>query len=261
MTPEINERFSVAGQTAIVTGSSQGIGREIVEQFADEGANVVVTSRDQEKVDEVADGINDGDAPGRAISIECDVTERDQVEDLVEATVDEFGGLDCLVNNAGASFMADFGDISPNGWKTIVDINLHGTYHCCHIAGEYLEADGGGTIINYASVAGTDGSPQMSHYGAAKASVINLTTTLSHEWAERGIRVNCIAPGLVATPGVASQMGITASDIDRTTVERRTGRVDEIADLTQFLASPASSYMIGETVEIKGVPRIGEGRD
>ena len=88
--------------------------------------------------------------------------------------------------------------------------------------------------------------------------MINLTTTLSHEWAERGIRVNCIAPGLVATPGVASQMGVTAGDIDRDSVDRTIGLSEEIADLTQFLASPAASYVVGETVRAAGVPQIEE---
>jgi len=259
MTPDVNERFSVAGQRAIVTGASSGIGRAIAERFAAEGADVAICSREQDNVDPVAEEINESDAPGECLPIECDVTDREAVADLVETTVEEFGGLDCLVNNAGASFMADFEDVSPNGWKTIVDINLHGTYHCCHVAGDALAADGGGTIVNFASVAGVQGSPKMSHYGAAKAGVINFTSSLSAEWADRDIRVNCIAPGLVATPGVASQMGITAGDIDRTEVDRQIGRSDEIADLTQFLASPAASYMIGETVEIKGVPRIGEG--
>ena len=261
MAPDVNERFSVEGQRTIITGSSQGIGRTIAEQFAAGGADVVVSSRDQEKIDEVAAAINESDAPGRAIAIQCDVTERDEVETLVESTVEEFGGLDCLVNNAGASFMADFEDVSPNGWKTIVDINLHGTYHCTHVAGDYLEADGGGTVINFASVAGTDGSPTMSPYGAAKAGVVNFTTSVGVNWADRGIRMNCIAPGLVATPGVASQMGITAEDVDRDEVDRQIGKAEEVADLAQFLASPASSYMIGETVEIKGVPRLAEGGD
>jgi NAD(P)-dependent dehydrogenase (short-subunit alcohol dehydrogenase family) len=253
------EQFSVEGQTAIVTGASQGLGRDIAEQFAADGADVVVCSRDQSSVDEVADGINDGDG-GRALAIECDVTDREAVEALVDATVEEFGGLDCLVNNAGASFMAPFDEISPNGWKTIVDINLHGTYHCTQAAGEHL-ADGGGTVINFASVAGQDGSPEMSPYGAAKAAVINLTSTLSVEWAEKGVRINCIAPGLVLTPGVESQMGVEAQDIDRDEVDRRIGIPPEISDLAQFLASDASSYLIGETVTAKGVPRIGEGGD
>ena len=253
-----NERFSVEGQNVIITGSSQGIGRETAEQFARAGANVVVTSRSEEKIDEVVDGIEDSDAPGRAIAVECDVRERESVEALVEATVEEFGSVDSMVNNAGASFMAGFDDISENGWKTIVDINLHGTFHCSQAAGERMQDDGGGSIVNLASVAGTDGAPYMSHYGAAKAGVVNLTTTLAYEYAGHGIRVNCVAPGFVATPGVESQMGVAADDVDRDEVERRMGRSEEIADIVQFLASEASSYVVGETITAKGVPDIEE---
>jgi len=254
------ERFSVDGDVAIVTGSSSGIGKSIAERFAADGVDVVVCSREQDNVDPVAEGINDSDGPGRALAVECDVTDREAVEALVEATVEEFGGLDVLVNNAGASFMADFDDISPNGWETIVDININGTYHCTHAAAEHLK-DGGGAVINLASVAGQRGSPLMSPYGAAKAAVINLTTTLSYEWADDDVRVNCIAPGFVATPGVESQMGVSADDIDRTDVARRIGTVEEIADLAQFLASPASSYIVGETITAQGVPQIEEDHD
>jgi len=256
------DRFSVEGKTAIITGSSQGIGRVTAERFSDDGANVVVTSRSQEKVDEVAAGINEGGVPGEALAVECDVREREAVEALVAATVEAFGGVDLLLNNAGASFMADFEDISENGWKTVVDINLHGTYHCTQVAGEQMrEQDEGGVIVNLASVAGTRGSPRMSHYGAAKAAVVNLTTTLGYEWAGDDVRVNAIAPGFVATPGVESQMGVSADEIDRDDVERRIGRSEEIADLAQFLASPASSYLVGETVVAQGVPRIEESTD
>jgi len=258
MVEDASERFGIEGQRAIVTGGSSGIGRAIAEQFAAAGADVVVCSREQENVDPVAEGIAESDRPGEALAVECDVTDREAVEALVEATVERFGGVDCLVNNAGASFMAGFDDISPNGWETIVDINLTGTYHCTQAAAEEL-AEGGGTVINLASIAGQDGSPHMSHYGAAKAGVINLTSSLAAEWADRDVRVNCIAPGLVATPGVASQMGITAEEVDRSEVDRSIGRSEEVADLAQFLASPASSYMVGETVGISGVPRITEG--
>jgi NAD(P)-dependent dehydrogenase (short-subunit alcohol dehydrogenase family) len=119
----------------------------------------------------------------------------------------------------------------------------------------------GGRIVNLASVAGTRGSPYMSHYGAAKAAVVNLTTTLGYEWAGDGVRVNCVAPGFVATPGVESQMGVTAEEIERSDVDRRIGLSEEVSDLVQFLASPASSYVVGETVEIQGVPRIEESTD
>jgi 3-oxoacyl-[acyl-carrier protein] reductase len=258
MTTDPIQRFGIDGKRAIVTGASSGIGREIAEQFAAAGADVAICSREQDNVDPVAEAIEESDSPGDVLAVECDVTDRDAVDALVEATVDEFGGIDVLVNNAGASFMADFDDISPNGWETIVDINLNGTYHCTHAAAEHL-ADGGGSVINLSSVAGQRGSPQMSHYGAAKAGVINLTSSLANEWADRNVRVNCIAPGFVATPGVASQMGVEADEIERSEVDRKIGRVDEIADVAQFLASPASSYMVGETLRVAGVPRIEEG--
>lgn len=245
-------RFGVEG-TAIVTGASSGIGRAIAERFAEGGASVVVCSREQGNVDPVAEGIEE--SGGEALAVECDVTDREAVEGLVEACVEEFGTIDCLVNNAGASFMAGFDDISENGWQTVVDINLTGTYNCTQAAGEQLK-EGGGTVINLASVAGQRGSPYMSHYGAAKAGIINLTTTLSAEWADDDVRVNCIAPGFVATPGVESQMGVSAENIDREEVDRRIGLSEEIADIAQFLASPASSYVVGETITAGGVPRV-----
>ena len=250
------DQFSVAGDVAVVTGASSGIGRAIAERFAADGADVVVCSREQANVDPVAEGIEE--SGGSALAVECDVRDRDAVEALVEATVAEFGGVDCLLNNAGASFMANFEGISENGWKTIVDINLHGTYHCTQAAGEVMRENDGGTIVNFASVAGQDGAPFMSHYAAAKAGIINLTSTLGYEWASDGVRVNCIAPGFVATPGVASQMGVTADEIDRDDVDRKIGTPAEIADVAQFLASPASSYLTGETVTARGVPDIME---
>ncbi|GAA0252126.1 SDR family NAD(P)-dependent oxidoreductase [Haladaptatus pallidirubidus] len=252
------DQFTVAGKTAIVTGASSGIGRVVAERFADDGANVVVCSREQENVDPVAEEIGES-----ALAVECDVTDREAVDALVSATVAEFGGLDVLVNNAGASFMAGFDDISTNGWAKILDINLTGTYHCTQSAGEALKEDSegsgsGGSVINVASVAGQQGSPYMSHYGSAKAGVINLTRSLAFEWAESGVRVNCVAPGFVATEGLESQMGISAEDVAREDVERRVGLSEEIADVVQFLASPASSYVVGETITAAGVPDIME---
>ncbi|HMB49410.1 MAG TPA: SDR family oxidoreductase [Natronoarchaeum rubrum] len=254
------DRFGIEGSTAIVTGASSGIGKAIAERFAADGVDVVICSRDEDNVDPVAERISEREEGGEAVAVECDVTDRDAVEALVETTVEVFGGLDVLVNNAGASFMANFEDISPNGWKRIVDINLTGTYHCTQAAEEELK-DGGGVVINLSSEAGQDGAPFMSHYAAAKAGVINLTKTLGHEWADDGVRVNCIAPGYVATPGVASQMGVTAEEIDREEVDRTIGLSEEIADVAQFLASPASSYVVGETIRAAGAPDLMKSPD
>jgi NAD(P)-dependent dehydrogenase (short-subunit alcohol dehydrogenase family) len=254
------DQFSVAGKTAVITGSSQGIGRVTAERFARDGADVVVSSRSPEEIEAVAEEINGG-AGGEATAVECDVRDRDAVEALFETTAERLGGVDVLVNNAGASFMAGFDDISENGWKTIVDINLHGTYHCSQVAGGHMADGDGGAIVNLASVAGIDGAPYMSHYAAAKAGVVNLTSTLAFEYASEGVRVNCVAPGFVATPGVETQMGVTAEEVDREVVERRMGLSEEIADLIQFLASPAASYVVGETIVARGVPDIMETPD
>lgn len=253
------DRYRVSG-TAVVTGASSGIGKVVAERFAGDGANVVICSRDIDHVQPVADGINDSETDGDCLAVECNVTDVNAVENLVDETIDEFGGVDVLVNNAGASFMAGFDDISPNGWRTIVDVNLTGTRNCTQIAGKHLK-DGGGAVVNVASVAGQQGSPYMSHYGAAKAGVINLTRSLAFEWAGDDVRVNCIAPGFVATAGLASQMGIDADDIERNEVERRMGTTDEIADVIAFLASPAASFIVGETVTAAGVPNILESPD
>ncbi|MFC7233100.1 SDR family NAD(P)-dependent oxidoreductase [Saliphagus sp. GCM10025308] len=254
------EQFHVDGDVAIVTGASSGIGRTIAERFADDGVDVVICSREQENVGPVADAIEDSDRPGNALAVECDVTDSEAVAALVEATVETFGGLDILVNNAGASFMANFDGISENGWRTILDINLTGTYLCTHAAADHLK-DGGGIVVNLSSVAGIQGAPYMSHYAAAKAGVNALTSSLGFEWASEGVRVNAVAPGFVATKGVEAQMGIAADEVDRDEIDRRMGTVEEIADIVQFLASPASSYLVGQTLEAAGKPAIMETPD
>jgi NAD(P)-dependent dehydrogenase (short-subunit alcohol dehydrogenase family) len=248
--------FTIRGSTAVVTGSSSGIGRAIAERFARDGLQVVVCSRSQENVDPVAEAINEADHDGSALAIECDVTDWDAIEALVEETTEEFGPIDIWVNNAGASFVAPFEDISENGWKTIVDINLHGAFNCAQVVGEQMRDRGEGTIINISSVAARDGAPGMTHYAASKAGMNNLTRTLAYEWAEYGVRVNGIMPGLIATEGLESQEGIGADDIDREEVDRQIGTPDELAAVAQFLASPAASYILGETITVEGVPRI-----
>jgi len=213
-----------------------------------------------ENIEPVATTIKESDAPGDAIPIVCDVTERDSIEALLERATETFGPIDILVNNAGASFTAPFEDISENGWKTILDINLSGAVNCSQIIGEQMRTRGQGTIINISSVAARDGSPEMAHYGAAKAGMNNLTRTLAYELNEDGIRTNGIMPGLVATEGLKSQIGIGAEDIDESMVDRQIGTPTEIASVVQFLASPAARYILGETIAVEGVPRIARTR-
>ena len=251
------EQFGVTGDAAIVTGGSRGIGRAVAGRFAADGVDVLICARDRNRIEGAADEIaDDVDADARVEGVECDVRERDEVEAMVEAAVEEFGGVDVLVNNAGATFTSAFEDIDSAGWAAVVDTNLTGTYHCSQAVGDRMLDGDGGVVVNVASVAGTRGAPYLSHYGASKAAVINLTRTLGYEWAESDVRVNCVAPGYVATPGVEEQLGIEADDVDRDEVARRMGLADEIADVVQFLASPASSYLVGETVTARGQPDL-----
>ncbi|WP_136716484.1 SDR family NAD(P)-dependent oxidoreductase [Halorientalis salina] len=255
--------FGVAGETAIVTGASQGIGKSIAETLAAGGANVAICSREMDRVGPVAEAINDSDeAEGEALAVECNVRDREAVEEFVEETVEEFGGLDILVNNAGGEFVAPFEDISANGFEAILELNVMGTVHGMQAAGEVMRENGGGRIVNMASVNGQHPAPGESHYGTAKAGIIRLTETVATEWADDGIRVNCVAPGLVQTPGVAETLGIDSEDMPpREQVDRRIGHGEDIADLVQFLVSPAAAFMTGETVTAKGVPRPGNSME
>ncbi len=250
------EQFSVGGDVALVTGGSRGIGRAVAERFAADGVDVALCSREANEARGVADQIaDDADTDADVVGVECDVRDPEAAESLVDAAVSEFGGVDVLVNNAATTFTSSFEDIDPPGWESVLDTTLTGTYNCSRAAAGALR-DGGGYVVNVASVAGLDGSPYMSHYGAAKAGVVNLTRTLAYEWAEYDVRVNCVAPGYVATDAVEENLGISADDVDRDEVSRQTGLPEEVADLVQFLTSPASSYVVGETLRARGRPDL-----
>lgn len=251
------DEFNIDGSTAIVTGASSGIGKAIATQFASQGVDVSICSRDQSRVDSVAEEVTNSSASGRVLPVECDVRDSGAVDSFVDRTRDEFGTIDILVNNAAGTFRCDFEDLSENAWKTIFDINLHGTFNCTQSVGEYMRAEGHGHIVNFSSVAAFRGSPRTSHYAASKAAIVNLTESLAIEWAPYGIRVNCVAPGLVATPPVVERLNLDDSELpERSNVDRRIGTVDEIADIVQFVVSPAASYLTGETIRPRGVPPV-----
>jgi len=186
--------FSLEGKTAIVTGGGTGIGRSIAIEFARAGADVALCSRKLEHLEPVAKEITN--LGRRTFAVAMDVRQEDQVKGVIERAVSEWGRLDVMVNNAGASFRAKPEDISINGWNTVIGINLNGVFLGCKWAGkQMMQQKTGGVIVNIASVAGVYGSTMMSHYGAAKSAVIMLTRELGVAWGRKGIRVNCIAPG------------------------------------------------------------------
>ena len=248
----MRSQFSVDGDVAIVTGASSGIGKAIAGRFADDGVDVVINSRDQANVDAAAADIRAADPAGEVLPLECDVRDRERVFELVDETVAAFGGLDVLVNNAAGQFYVPFHEMSENAWKTIVDINLHGVVNCTQAAGAVMREQGTGHVVNISSGRGhAGGSPGASHYGAAKAALNNLTQSLAREWDEYGIRVNGISPGLIATPFTLEANDLTPEDLGpRESVTRWIGRPEEVADVAQFLCSPAASFVSGQIYRV-----------
>ena len=252
--------FSREGKTAIVTGGGTGIGKSIAIEFARAGADVALCSRKLEHLEPVVKEITN--LGRRTFAVPVDVRQEDQVKGIVERAVSEWGRLDIMVNNAGASFRAKPEDISINGWNTVIGITLNGVFLGCKWAGkQMMQQKTGGVIVNIASVAGVYGSTMMSHYGAAKSGVIMLTRELGVAWARKGVRVNCIAPGPVETEGyldVLKQAGPDGKKTYDAVAARvgmgRWGKVYEIAYPCVFLASDASSWMTGETIVIDGGP-------
>ena len=251
--------FSLQGKTAIVTGGGLGIGRSIAIELARAGADVAICSRKMEHLEPTVKAIRD--LGRRSVAMAVDVRDEDQVKAVVERVVSEFGRLDIMVNNAGASFRAKFEDISLNGWNAVVGINLNGVFLGCKWAGRQMLRQGSGVIINIASIAGIYGATMMAHYGAAKSAVITLTRELGVAWGRHGIRVNCIAPGPVETEGyldVLRKAGPDAEKTYRAVASRvalgRWGKVEEIAYPCIFLASDASSFMTGATIVVDGGP-------
>jgi len=251
--------FSLEGKTVIVTGGGIGIGKSISLACAQAGADIMLCSRRMEHLEATADLIRG--LGKRALPLTVDVRDPEQVHGVVQRTLDEFGTIDVLINNHGASFRAPVEKISLNGWNTVVSINLHGVFLFCQAVGIPMIARQQGVIVNIASIAGVRGSQMMSHYAASKAAVINFTTTLALEWAPHNIRVNCIAPGPIETEGyleVLHRTNPNADEVYRKVASRvalgRWGRVEEIAYPTVFLASEASSFMTGTTINIDGGP-------
>ena len=249
-------RFDISGKVAIVTGGNVGIGVNIAQTLLREGCSVVTCSRRDYESPPAAEGLDD--VAGRIVHMTCDVREPDQVEAVVKRTVDEFGRLDVLVNNAGGSPGADTSTASPRFFASIIAINLTGVMVFSQKANEIMQKqDEGGTIVNISSVAGLGAAPFMAAYGAAKAGVINVTKTNATEWGPK-VRVNCIAPGLIWTEGAAF---LAPTEEARAAVSasiplRRIGDVQEISDVVHFLCSSASRYISGETIVVDGGGRL-----
>lgn len=240
------------GRVALVTGGGTGIGRGIALELARAGADVALIGRRPAPLESVA-----GEIEGlgrRALALPADVRDWERVQAVVQETVSRLGRLDILVNNAGGQFGAPFEQMTPNGWKAVLDTNLNGVFHCTRAAADYLIPQRQGKVINIIAGFSRRAAPNVSHSGAARAGVESLTRSLALEWARYNIQVNCISP-VVMTEAFARNMGATdraAEDFLKSIPAGRCATEQEVGWLTVYLASPAGDFMTGEHLALDG---------
>ncbi|RBI62107.1 dehydrogenase [halophilic archaeon] len=245
--------FDLSGNVAVVTGGTRGIGRAISEAFAAAGADVVPTARTEAAVDDAVDAVRERGAS--SLACPTDVTDEASVEALFDRVDDELGGADIVVNNAGINPDGALGPpeaVDPGAFDDTVDANLRGAFLCARTAAETL-VEGGGTVINIASVGGVVGLPRQHPYVASKHGLVGLTKSMALDWAP-DVRVNAIAPGYVSTElteELEADEDLRRSVLDRTP-QRRFADPEEIAGPAVFLASDAASFVTGECLTVDG---------
>jgi gluconate 5-dehydrogenase len=253
MTKHIKQLFDLTGKTAIVTGGSRGIGKEMAEGLAEAGANLMLCARRAEWLDETVAEFNSRGfmTSGKT----CDVAKPDEVQAVVDETVTKFGSVDILVNNAGVSWGAMPEEMPLEQWQKVIDVNLTGCFLFAQVAGREMLKNNSGSIINIASIAGLTSSangPFYAGYVASKAGLIGLTRELAASWGRRGIRVNAIAPGFFHSRLADAVIDIYERSIQENNVIPRVGNEGELKGTVVFLASEASSYITGQTIAVDG---------
>lgn len=253
MSRNVRDLFDLSGKTAIVTGGSRGIGKEMAEGLAEAGANLMLCARRAEWLDETvaefaARGFN---VAGKA----CDVSIPGDVQAAVDETVAKFGAVDILINNAGISWGAMPEEMPLEQWQKVLDVNLTGCFLMAQAAGREMLKKNSGSIINIASIAGLTSSangPFYAGYVASKAGLIGLTRELAASWGRKGIRVNAIAPGFFHSRLADAVIDIYERSIQENNVIPRVGNEGELKGVAVFLASEASSYITGQTIAVDG---------
>jgi NAD(P)-dependent dehydrogenase (short-subunit alcohol dehydrogenase family) len=251
----INNLFNIKGKVAIVTGGSVGLGAQMAGALGEAGANVALMARKVERCEVMAEKIR-LECGVRTMALRCNVAEEAEVTEMIDSVLREFGRIDILVNNAGTTWGSPAVDFPFKGWKKVMDVNLNGTFFCCREAGRAMIKQGGGKIINMASIAGLVGAePEKMDavaYQASKAAVIGLTRDLAAKWARYNINVNAIAPGWFPTDMTAWAMEDHGKVIIEGIPMKRFGRDYELKGAVLFLASEASSYITGHILSVDG---------
>jgi len=257
----MTQLFDLIGKVAIITGSSRGIGRAIADAMADHGAKVVISSRKVDACDQAAAEIN-ARHPGQAIAVPANISSKDELQHLVDETRRAWGRIDVLVCNAASSpYYGPMSGISDDQFRKILDNNvLANNWLINMVAPEMLER-GEGSVVIVSSIGGMTSSTVIGAYNISKAADFQLARNLAAEFGPRGVRVNCIAPGLVRTDFARAlwEDPNTLKAVTRGTPLRRIGEPHEIAGAAVFLASPASTFMTGQTIVIDGGSTIGVG--
>ena len=242
------------GKNIIVTGGGTGLGKSMATRFAELGANLVITSRREGVISEAAKELQK--SGGKVVAIPCDVRDPEQVEAMVEQTVKELGSVDILLNNAAGNFISPTENLSPNAFKTVIDIVLNGTFHCTQAAGKVMRKNKSGIILNIVTTYAWTGSGYVVPSACAKAGVLAMTRSLAVEWAKYGIRTVAIAPGPFPTKGAWSRLAPPGLGIEKKMKARiplkRVGEHIELANLASYLISDQAAYINGEVVTIDG---------
>ena len=244
--------FNFSGKTAIVTGAGRGIGRVIAMGLAESGANVVLCSRTKTEIDAVAEEIHA--KGGKALSVVTDLTVHEQLENLVNATVKEFGRIDILVNNAARSFLRGLLDLREDGWDKCFNTNVKAVWLLSRLVARRMIEQKEGKIINITTVGAEKAESGMAAYGCSKAALKHLTRCMAREWAPFGINVNAVAPGFTRTD--VSKPIWSSPDVERLICQAipkgRIAEPEDVVGAVLFLASGAANYITGDTLYVDG---------
>lgn len=240
-------------KVALVTGGGSGIGYSIAQHLLELGAKVIISSRKEDKLKTAIEKLS---AYGPCRYLICDIREVAQVEAMAQSIKETEGRLDILVNNAGGQFPSPAEDIAPKGWNAVINNNLNGTWYVTQVMGNnFFIPNKQGIIVNIIANM-FRGFPGMSHTGAARAGVANLTKTLAVEWSRYNIQINAVAPGIIKSTGLENYPPEFLKGIEDTIPAKRLGSTDEVAWLTLFLCSPMARYITGETIYLDGGQRL-----